>query len=292
MIKSKDFTLPSKSAFTIPTHDDFMKLHTLLCCISKRGGGKSVSIANLLRKARDRGYFDKIFLITPTYNSNKQIWDICYINPETDLIEPDEQSIKKVIEYVENDKKEWDAYEEKMKLYKQFQKDRHKNAYKIPDEIFDKYIQHDFFDMLPKWKYEDDEHYKFPVHSPRIALILDDCLSISVMSKPSTGLQNLCIRHRHIGCIGLSVFMLVQSYKCQGGVSRVIRENTTHLMLFKNKDENQIEAILEEIGTDVDKDYFLECYRDATKEDYGFLFIHFNPVFKGKFLMKNFETYY
>ena len=74
--------LPKKSAFTIETDLDFPKLHTLCIASGKRGGGKSVAIANLVKKAKEKGYYDRVYLITPTYNSNKQIWDIADIAEE------------------------------------------------------------------------------------------------------------------------------------------------------------------------------------------------------------------
>ena len=45
--------LPKNSAFSIETDDDFPKLHTLCIASGKRGGGKSVAIANLVRKAKE-----------------------------------------------------------------------------------------------------------------------------------------------------------------------------------------------------------------------------------------------
>ena len=44
--------LPSSSAFTIETDPDFPKLHTLCIASGKRGGGKSVAVANLVKSAK------------------------------------------------------------------------------------------------------------------------------------------------------------------------------------------------------------------------------------------------
>ena len=43
---------------------------------AKRGGGKSVAVANYVKKLRDLELMDRVLLITPTYDSNKTIWDI------------------------------------------------------------------------------------------------------------------------------------------------------------------------------------------------------------------------
>ena len=56
--------LPEKSAFTIETEPDFPKLHTLAIASGKRGGGKSVAIANFIKTCKDKGYYDRVWLIT------------------------------------------------------------------------------------------------------------------------------------------------------------------------------------------------------------------------------------
>ena len=111
--------LPKKGAFTIETEDDFMRLHTLTVASGKRGGGKSVAVANLVKEAKDRGYFDRVWLITPTYASNKSIWEICDIQEE-DVIEPDINSIKLLKELVEAEKEDWDNFLKRKKLYKKY----------------------------------------------------------------------------------------------------------------------------------------------------------------------------
>jgi phage terminase large subunit-like protein len=65
---------PKKSAFTIETAPDFFRMHMLALFFGKRGGGKSVAVANLIRLCKERGYLDRVILITPTFESNKEIW--------------------------------------------------------------------------------------------------------------------------------------------------------------------------------------------------------------------------
>lgn len=281
--------LPKKGAFTIETEPDFPKLHSLCIASGKRGGGKSVAISNILKKCKDKNYFDKILLVTPTYNSNKQIWDICDIE-EDDVHEPESGIIKKIIKIVEAEKEEYDKYLLDLEIYNKFQKDNKKAINKIDPELMITYYERGYFNTegiieKPVWKYPIDQ-------PPRIALILDDCLSIPVMSRPTEGLTNLCIRHRHIADgLGLSIFMLVQSYCCQGGVSRVIRENVTLLLLFKLKDENQKKKIIEEAGLDITLDKFDEMFNYCHSEPFNYLMIDFNPKDKSKQFRRNFDEY-
>ena len=69
----KKLKLPSKSSFTISTAEEFPKLHTLCIASGKRGGGKSVAIANFIKMCKDKNYYDKVYLVTPTYYSNKNV---------------------------------------------------------------------------------------------------------------------------------------------------------------------------------------------------------------------------
>eukprot|EP00965_Chrysotila_dentata_P016292 538801-Pleurochrysis_carterae.AAC.1 len=79
VIKTK---LPDKQAFSIETDPSDIRLHGLILLSGKRGGGKTIATSNLLRHYKDSGYFDRVFVITPTYGSNKQIWDIARIEEE------------------------------------------------------------------------------------------------------------------------------------------------------------------------------------------------------------------
>ena len=281
LIKTK---LPAKSAFTIDTDPDFIKLHTLMVLNGKRGGGKTVALCNLLAEAKRKHYLDRVFVITPTYNSNKTIWDIADI-PEEDTFEPSVSIIKDLIELCEAEKAEWDEYLQQKELYKQFRKDSSKPVHKIDENNLINYYQYGFFDSPPEWKYPKEQ-------PPRLAIVLDDCLNTDIMSRRTSGLVNLCIRHRHImDGLGVSIFMLVQSYCANGGVPRVIRENCTHLVLFKINDQNQIKKIKEESDLEVTDEEFDEMLKKCHAEDYQFLMIDFANKCATKKYRKGFNEF-
>ena len=116
-------------------------------------------------------------------------------------------------------------------------------------------------------------------------LIMDDILSSPAILQ-SSGLTRLATLNRHIAPLkeeshgrsscGLAVIILSQSYRMQSGISRVLRENLSLLTLFANKQEKQIQAIKEELGS-IDEQEFDIAYNMATKERYGNLTIDFNP---------------
>lgn len=276
--------LPKKGAFTIPTDDDYIKLHTLMVINGKRGGGKTLGLCNFLREARSKNYYDRIFCITPTYNSNKETWDIAGITEE-DIIEPTKGSIQEVLSMCEAEKEEWEEYLEKKELYKQFKRDSKKPVNRILDENLISYYNYNFWEEEPTWKYPVEQ-------PPRLGIVLDDCLNTDVMSCRTSGLTNLCIRHRHIlDGLGVSIFMLVQSYCAIGGVPRVIRENTTHLLLFKINQENQIKKIKEECDLPVTDEEFDELLNVCHAEDYQFLLVDFSPKCPTKMFRKGWNQY-
>ena len=280
--------LPKKSAFTIETDVDFPKLHTLCIASGKRGGGKSVSIANLIRKAKDKGYYDRVLLISPTYMSNKEIWNIAKIGEE-DVFEPTRDVLRTIVKFVEAERKEWDDFLHKKDLQKKFQSDmKNKHIGMIdPMSLLD-YYENGFFQDAGKpepWKYSIEQ-------PPRIALIIDDCLGTPLLACSTAGLTNLCIKHRHVGDgLGISIFLCVQSFSCHGGLDRAIRENCTMLMLFKISDENQIKKIREESDLPVTNEEFQAMCKYCHSEPYNFLLIDFSPKTPCKRFRSGWDSY-
>ena len=284
--KIKNFGIipPQKGAFTIETPPDIPKLHCMMMVSGKRGGGKSCAVANFVKKLKDYNLMDRVLLITPTYNSNKSIWDIATIEEE-DVYEPDIMVLKNVIQLVEAEKSEWDMFLVQKQQYQEFKRDlKRKPITEIDEGLLLEYQDLGFFEGPPTWKYNKEV-------PPRLFLIIDDCMGTDLF-KPRAKLINFCIKHRHIADgLGISVAMLVQSYCAIGGVPRPIRENTTLLLLFKCKDENQRKKIHEEIGSDVDLDKFDAMYTYATEEPFSFLTVDFNPKAPDKQYRKQFDTF-
>jgi hypothetical protein len=272
-IKNFEPIVPKKSAFTIETPDDIPKLHTLMVLSGKRGGGKGVAITTYVKKLKDLGLIDRVILISPTYWSNKTVFEPLEINEETDILEPTKDAVKKMIELVEEDKEDYENYLKKKKLYQKYKKYMSSDTplWSIDPEIMMEFLELGFFEGPPEWKYPDD------THPPRIFVIIDDAMGTELFNTKS-GLVNLCIKHRHIASgLGVSIALLVQSYCAVGGIPRPIRENCILLALFKCKDENQIEKIHQEIGADIDLEKFDKLFKYATDKPYGFLVIDFSP---------------
>eukprot|EP00965_Chrysotila_dentata_P175552 5795492-Pleurochrysis_carterae.AAC.1 len=149
---------------------------------ARRGGGKSVATASLLNDYTRRRYFDFVLLCTPTYASNKSIWDIAGIKAEH-VIEPSTGCVARITDFVENEKREWDDYLEKKKKYAEMQK-RLREAAPLEDDE-DALLLYDSLGLLdgrpPKWKLPEER-------PARVCAVLDDLMSLPVMARPSEGL--------------------------------------------------------------------------------------------------------
>jgi len=253
----------------------------LLYCSATRNSGKTHTISKLVNQAQKEKTFDRIYMICPTFQSNKSYFGKM-INIE-DVLEPTKDSIQKVIEMVEAERDEFEDYLRKEKQYKEFIQIL-KSKREFSDQEIMLYQELGFLDDSfdrPKWKYGDKN-----VRPPQSLLILDDILSSPAILQ-SSGLTRIATLNRHIAPLqephsgrsscGLGVIIISQTYSMNQGISRTLRENLTHLLIFKNKQEKMMAKIREELGGSVDEEKFMTAYKMATKEKYGNLMIDFNP---------------
>ena len=220
-------------------------------------------------------------MITPSFASNRAYFGK-YVDEE-DVYEPTKQSIDEVIKRVEKDRDEWEDYQNKLKIHKEFLKTLRENPHMNDEQLLY------FEEFMDKPTYE----YDAPVKS---LLILDDVINSPAISQ-SSGLGKLATLNRHVAPLkedyngrsacGLAVVILSQSYRCQQGIGRLLRENLSLFTMFKNKQEKQITAIEEEIGSVIDLEKFRKAYEKATDEKYGNLTIDFNPKCPEKTFRKN-----
>lgn len=264
-----------------PTSKDAFRQPCLWYISAVRNSGKSYLCSKFLAQAKKDKTFDKIYMITPSFASNRAYFGK-YVEEE-DVYEPTKQSIDEVIKRVEKDRDEWEDYQNRLKLHKEFLKTLRENPHMNDEQLLY------FEEFMDKPTYQYDE----PVKS---LLILDDVINSPAISQ-SSGLGKLATLNRHVAPLkedyngrsacGLAVIILSQSYRCQQGIGRLLRENLSLFTMFKNKQEKQITAIEEEIGSVIDLEKFREAYSKATDEKYGNLTIDFNPKCPQKTFRKN-----
>eukprot|EP00965_Chrysotila_dentata_P141016 4661320-Pleurochrysis_carterae.AAC.2 len=187
--------LDDKQAFSIETDKNDLRLHQLCILTAKRGGGKMVAVSNLIRHYKDRGFFDRVFVITPTYGTNKNIWDMAQID-EDDVIDISPDAIDQITNRVEKEKRVWDDFLRQKEIYNDCGSASDRLRYVSDDDLL-RWAGCGLFSVKKtKWKYQREV-------PPRLALVIDNALNSPVMSSKRSGLINLCLRHRHLSCIGL-----------------------------------------------------------------------------------------
>lgn len=271
-----------------PTSKKTFRQPCLHMLVGQRTAGKSYLASKIISQAQREKTFDRIYMVTPSFNSNKAYFGK-YVNEE-DVYEPTRESISEVIKSVEADRDEWEEYLQQKELYQMYKKDAKKPIKSIDEDSLITYDTFGFFDgIIPKWKYQKEE-------PPKSLLILDDCLGSPAILQ-SSGLTKIATLNRHIAPLkesykgrsacGLAVMMLSQSYKMNNGISRVLRENLSLLTLFLNRQQKQLDAIKEELANVVEIEKFDKAYEYATRNKYGNLTIDFKPKCETMTFRKN-----
>lgn len=265
---------PSGSAFAYETKPMLPKLHQACLIIGPRGSGKTVAAVNYLEKLP----FDRIFVISPTVKSNKEVMSRLKINPDDVHEDPDDIScLDKVKAAIEQERDDLEKYRQDLKRYRRLMQsvDSDRPIASIPDFELAEFFYGGRFEP-PKHRYNG--------RKPVCALFLDDCMGSRLYTQGIRKLNQFTIFHRHIGqlkeggAIGVTILYALQSYKAQaGGISKCIRNNATSLILFANKNAKQLEEISEECSGEVSPETFMSVYKEAVKEKHDFLFVDLHP---------------
>ena len=105
-------------------------------------------------------------------------------------------------------------------------------------------------------------------------IILDDSIR---QIKNNKEVQKLVLNRRHLthnpeedGKAGLSVLVTSQKFN---GVDTYLRNNMSDIIIFKTNVKNELEAIKNDIMSDLEKDQQDLLLKEAFKDKYGFLYI-------------------
>jgi len=267
-VKGLQIKPPSSESGLYETDIYMPKMHQVACILAKRSSGKTTCVVNLIEKMK----FDYVIAVSPTMNSNKELMERLNIEHVFEDVD-DPNVIDKIKNIVTGEAEDLERYRAELKRYNKLMKDL-KQGKHIGDDLLLQF-------------FSDDDYFIKPIHrwggeKPRIAVIFDDMLGSMIYSKPRK-VNSLSTYSRHLGqlkeggAIGVSLFFLIQSYKAQtGGLSRVIRNQCTSLIIFKTKDKKEMEDIAESCCGEVDEETFYKVYNTAIREPYDFLFIDFH----------------
>jgi hypothetical protein len=264
-VKGLQIVPPKETSGAYETSPDMPKMHCVTVIVGKRAAGKSVAAINLIEKMK----YDYTIAVSPTMNSNKELMSRLNILHTFD--DPDDITcIDKIKEIVNEEAKDLERYKHEMKEYNKLMRDI-REGQKVGDELMLKFFDNDFVKPKHKWGGK----------KPRIAVIFDDMLGSLIYGRPRK-INALATYSRHLGqmeeggSIGVSLFFLIQSFKCQvAGLTRVIRNQCTQLIMFRSKDLKEINDIAESCGGEISKETFIKVYDYAieTGGSHAFLFI-------------------
>lgn len=289
-IHNDDYTvkLPKKTAFMIDTPPDQLRLHQLMCICAPRGCGKMVQGSSWLQGLKRQGLMNRLFILSPTIESNREMLAPLGILPEDEYHNGEKESIEDIIRKCEEEMDAWEEYQEAMLLY-QLLNDPNVDINRIKPELLLKALEKGYFNKKPESRYGQ---------RPVLGLIVDDLQSSNIYSTaPKNPFINLLLRHRHVARgLGLTVCMMIQAMG-QGGLPRIVRQNLTSLLLGPQKNEKVIEQIAEEVGGQIDRETFMKAYHLAThnehpdKPNHNFLCIDFHSKSPDKMFRRNLDTY-
>jgi len=259
------------------TSESLFKLHTLAAFIGPRGSGKTNAVVLLAKRYLDDGSINRIFIISPTYDSNRIF----------DLLHPDPGDVFKNIQTCIADLSF--ILEKIQEMVSEY------NKAKAYNKIYDKWVRFEEgrgpplklqeYNLVEKYDFKPME--RLPRPSP--LLIIDD-MSHSDLYTPSkkNPFINLCLRHRHLFKVGLSIFMLVQNFK--SGVPKVLRQNIQQFFLWPTHDMTQLESMYEEFANLCSKEEFISMFKKCTSERHNFMTIDLNASEPLLRFRKNFDS--
>lgn len=239
------------------------RLHTLAAFFGPRGSGKTNGAVLLARRYLDYGSFTRVYIISPTYESNPcfEVLDAAPEDVYTDL----GTILASIDDIVKKIEAEAEEYRDEMEYTEMYNKLAAGKTINDVEQI-----------RLEREGYREP----VPMDKPYPLIIIDDCSHSQIYSTSrSNPFVNLCLRHRHIGGegFGCSIFMLVQNFKT--GVPKPIRQNLQQFFIWRSADRSQLEAMWEEFANLIDLPNFVRIYHLATDADkHDFLTVDMNPA--------------
>lgn len=270
----------SNAKYKIDLQDGIPKPPILSLFVGKRGQGKSTACARLLKFYVDYKppvfHKDLIFVISPTAESQDHLWKHIGMHEENVYTATNATEVKQIIDQIthiiQERKQKHDEDEEYIAAYNKLL--HGKQLTEREEAILERR------DLQPC-------HYPEPY--PRPFLILDDLSHMKVLDK--AWFISLCLRHRHIGGgVGLSMAIICQSL--HGGVSRVIRQNASLIVLFSTHDQTAKDDLYAECSHLLDKEEFLSLFEDATESYHSFLSVDLSQKDPNFAFSRDFEHWY
>lgn len=248
--------------------------------VAKRGQGKSTAAVRLLAYYANHkpAVFqrDLIFVISPTAESQKHLWDHVGIPEENVFTASTSAEVQGIIEEIttilKQAKEEYDDDQEYLQAYTRLVQGQ---------------------DLTPRQESLLAARNCMPLDDPapwpRPCLLLDDLSHMKVLDKP--WFVSLCLRHRHIAG-GVSLSMLIICQSLHGGLSRVVRQNCSLICLFSTHDKTCIDDLYKECSHLLDQEEFVAVFEAATEDFHSFLGVDLSQTDPNKVFSKDLQKWF
>ena len=244
----------------------------LISLVNSRGGGKTTLASHIARTYNDypqqvepgKPVFDRVFVVSPTYEMNRHCWDFLPIEPDDVYLEPTQDAINDVMTNIEDDFEDYKKFKDDRKRFDKVM-EQIKSERNITTLDFDDLM----FMMELSFKRENITNKYDREMPPCFMLIIDDC-SHSRLYTGGTNNKfiNLCLRNRHYNCM---IMNMTQSWK--SGMPKALRQNSSIIGIGRLKDEHLIKDIYDEVSDDLRFDEFRPMFEKATDEPYSFFML-------------------
>lgn len=234
------------------------RLPFIMGIIGSTGSGKSHLALGLIKRLRQEGTINKVYLISPTAASNviyKAVltptdWIFSDIGPKVFV------SLKEIEADLEARAEQYRSDLEYVCAYQKYVRGEHVDS-----------VQEHMLESRG-WRYVN-------AIRPKSVLVLDDCSHSAIFSTSSKNpFVNMVLRSRHCGGgVGLSIMMLAQTFT--SGIPRCLRQNFTHLAVFRTESKRELKSIYDEVGGLVSEPKFNQLFDGYTLAEHSYLFVDF-----------------
>ena len=102
---------------------ELFKLHTLCGFIGMRGSGKTYAMVNLANKYLEEGSFTRVFIISPTYESNP-IFHVLHAEDEDVYSNPNAatRAMEDILDKCKKDYEDYESYKYYMKAFNKWKR--------------------------------------------------------------------------------------------------------------------------------------------------------------------------
>jgi hypothetical protein len=267
--KDKKLHYPS-SDYPQSSNTDLPKHFSVIAVIGARGAGKTALITQLLSQYAGTVRDPKTGVIlkpryvvcSPTIVANESYFSS--LGPHEAYSSMDDGDIEQLVRSIEDDKAEWEDYEELSRAYQQLMRaaDPERVLARLPEHVQAELIENDF---NPPQRPSKDRYVTY--------LICDDVVGTELLAgRRKSAFKNLLIKNRHHQAV---IIMCLQALK---ELPRSMRMNVSCWALGKYGNPKVITDFHEECCGDLQFRRFKQMYDTVHQRDHAFLCIdHSQP---------------